>query len=109
MPDVSSFSSMNGVMEWKLNGKLHRKDGPAFINDNIPEKAWLQHGELHRMGGPAIIGPEGEFWYQRGHFHRLGGPAVTLKDGTKKWFLFGVFFKEELPKKEKTNWKREGF
>jgi hypothetical protein len=56
----------NGVMEWRLNGKLHREDGPAveFLNG-------------------------AKYWYLNGVLHREDGPAVELSNGTKKWYLNG--------------------
>ena len=40
--------------EWVLDGKFHRKDGPAreWING---AKSWWIHGYRHRLDGPALI------------------------------------------------------
>jgi hypothetical protein len=45
--------------EWILDGKFHRKDGPAreWING---AKSWWIHGYRHRLDGPAIIHQNGE-------------------------------------------------
>ncbi len=44
---------------WKLDGKLHRLDGPAVIQTN-GYKEWWQHYKRHRTDGPAKI-------YEYGH------------------------------------------
>jgi hypothetical protein len=54
-----------GVKEWRLHGKLHRKDGPAveWMNGN---KNWFLHNKLHREDGPAIEYDGGEEWWLNG-------------------------------------------
>lgn len=49
------------------------------------------NGELHREDGPAIIWPNGsEFWFLNGVEHREDGPAKTFTDsGAMMWFLNG--------------------
>ena len=44
----------DGVVEWRLDGQLHRMDGPAV---EWPDgyRAWYFMGKLHREDGPAII------------------------------------------------------
>lgn len=62
----------NGNEFWRLDGKLHRIDGPAIIHPNGYE-AWYFMGKLHREDGPALIRPnrisefylEGEFIPER--------------------------------------------
>lgn len=55
-----------GYKEWRLNGKLHRTDGPALECAN-GNKIWYLHGELHRTDGPAIESPDGyKSWYLHG-------------------------------------------
>jgi len=48
---------------WRLNGKIHRKAGPA-IEDGAGSKYWFQNGELHREDGPAVMWGHGrkEWW-----------------------------------------------
>ena len=50
-------------VEYTLNGKLHREDGPA-IEYADGDKEWYLHGKLHRIGGPAIERANGhkEYW-----------------------------------------------
>ena len=43
----------NGNKEYRLNGKLHREDGPAF-EGFAGDKAWYINGALHREDGPAV-------------------------------------------------------
>ena len=56
----------NGDKSWRLNGKLHREDGPAieYANGN-------------------------KCWYLNGKCHREDGPACEYVNGTKFWFLNG--------------------
>src|ERR1700691_2726470 len=54
----------NNILEYCLNGKCHREDGPAFIY------------------------PDGRmYYYLNGKCHREDGPAVIRKDGSKCWFI----------------------
>ena len=45
--------------EWKLDGKLHREDGPAYIKYYADENIWSKHycinGKYHREDGAAFI------------------------------------------------------
>jgi len=53
----------SGVKKWRLNGKLHREDGPAveYANGN---KAWYLNGRYHREDGPAFENASGhKGWY----------------------------------------------
>jgi len=60
----------SGTKEWRLDGKLHRTDGPA-IEWADGSKEWRLNGNFHRTDGPAIE------W-----INRTAGVA-------KKWFLNG--------------------
>jgi len=46
---------------WYRNGKLHRKDGPAYIHTETQE--WYLDGKLHRTDGPARITKWGDRYY----------------------------------------------
>jgi len=48
--------------EWRLNGKLHREDGPARIWAD-GSKSWWIHGNQHREDGPAYEGADGSTWW----------------------------------------------
>jgi hypothetical protein len=64
--------SPSGCITWKLAGRLHREDGPAFIYKGREE--WWLHGKTHRIGGPAIHSSDGRPGY---------------------WFIHGVEYSEE--------------
>ena len=62
----------SGTKEWILNGKLHRKDGPAC--------EWADGSK---------------FWYLNGKCHREDGPAVEYPNGSKSWYLNNERLTEE--------------
>ena len=86
----------NGVVMYKLNGKLHREDGPA-IERVDGSRAWYCNGVRHNSNGPAVIDSEGnKFWYLDGYLHRDNDlPAVEYKDGTKYWYQYGLCHRGE--------------
>lgn len=60
---------MDGGFEYRINGKLHRTDGPAVWNPSVKIMEFYQDGVLHNDSGPAVIrdiGMKGvkeiEFW-----------------------------------------------
>lgn len=57
---------------WKINGKMHRTDGPALIRED----------------GTRV-------WYIDGKLHRTDGPAVIWADGSKAWYIDGIEYPEE--------------
>lgn len=58
-------STMN-VKYWRLNGLLHRTDGPAVLYAD-GSQSWFKNGKRHREDGPAIIGRNGtKSWYLKG-------------------------------------------
>ena len=73
-PDIVDFG--NGYKEWYLNGKLHRKNGPA-----------VDFGNGHKE------------WYLNGKLHREDGPAIEYSDGRKGWYLNGEKVTEETVRK----------
>lgn len=82
--------SIAGVKRWKVNGKLHRVDGPAL---EYPDGSyvWYHNNTIHRLDGPAIYTKttgilEWRYW---NHLHRLLGPAVEHDDGSIEWWLDG--------------------
>jgi hypothetical protein len=61
-----------GNKRWRLNGELHREDGPAFENIN-GLKQWRLNGKLHRVDGPASIFSSGSRgWYLNGKKYTYG-------------------------------------
>ncbi len=56
----------NGNKYWRLNGNLHRTDGPA-IEYASGSKSWWINGKRHRTDGPAIEFYNGDkFWFING-------------------------------------------
>jgi len=79
----------NGTEIWKLNGKLHREDGPAVIWSDGTKEYYL-NGERHREDGPARIYADGsQAWYLNDQLHRTDGPARIWADGDQAWYLNG--------------------
>ena len=53
-------------------------------------KEWRRNGQLHRKHGPAVECKSGcKHWWENGKQHREDGPAVEHSDGGKEWWLFG--------------------
>lgn len=78
-----------GVKEWRLNGKLHREDGPA-VEYVSGHKEWYINGILHREDGPAVEMVDGaKRYYLNNRLHRKDGPAIERADGSKEWWLNG--------------------
>jgi hypothetical protein len=78
-----------GDQEWRVNGELHRTDGPAIIWADGRQE-WHVNGLPHRTDGPALIRADGaQAWYINGKLHRSGGPAVIWPDGAQEWFIDG--------------------
>lgn len=51
---------------------------------------WLSNGKLHRLDGPAVIDDNGDqYWMINDEMHRLDGPASEFADGGKEWFVNG--------------------
>ena len=80
---------LSNEVEYRLNGKLHRLDGPA-IERADGAKTWYVDGKLHRMDGPAMEWASGtKAWWVDNKRHRLDGPAFELADGYKEWWVDG--------------------
>jgi hypothetical protein len=88
----------DGTKRWLLNGKLHRKDGPA-VEYSDGDTRWALNGLYHRKDGPAVIYPDGtKYWYLKGKKHRIDGPAVILfngDNGIKPWWINGCAYSYE--------------
>ena len=60
------------------------------------DKFWRLNGKLHREDGPAIECANGtKCWYLNGEYHREDGPAVECSSGTKFWYLNGNALTED--------------
>lgn len=83
----------NGNIEYRLNGLVHREDGPARISAMDDIKQWFINGKLHRDDGPAVInkGAHGTLyyaWYWHGILHRKDGPAIIYPETNGlQWWL----------------------
>jgi hypothetical protein len=87
----------DGSKSWRLNGKLHRVDGPAWEGAN-GLKQWCLNGKRHRTDGPAWEGADGgKEWFLNDKRHRVDGPAIEDADGTKQWFLNGQLHRVDGP------------
>jgi hypothetical protein len=71
MKEPECFIDENGTKTWKLDGKYHRLDGPAIEDSGY--KAWCIDGRVHRLDGPAI-----EFY-----------------DGSKEWWINGIYYQTQ--------------
>jgi len=83
------ITNFNENIEYRLDGLLHREDGPAieWVNG---DKNWYVNGKLHREDGPACEYANGDkVWYQNDQLHREDGPAVKYSDGSKYWYYEG--------------------
>jgi len=68
---------------WRVNGKIHRENGPAFI-DRYKHRIlmeWCINGELHNENGPATM----DFDYEGNISHEwyLNGEIWEFKDRTQ--------------------------
>jgi len=77
-----------GRREWRLNGELHRTDGPA-VEFESGSKFWYKNGQRHREDGPAIDLFDGsKDWFLNGKRHRVDGPA-SIHYNIEEYYLNG--------------------
>jgi hypothetical protein len=79
----------DGCTEWRIDGKLHRLDGPARMWPS-GAKEWWVNGDMHRIDGPAYQGHifvssnngrhefDHHIWYVNGH---------NITDEVLEWML----------------------
>lgn len=66
-----------------MNKTSHR-----FISDN--HEIYKLNGNLHRVDGPAYIAGGFKSWWRYGKRHRSDGPAIeNITDGRYEWYLEG--------------------
>jgi antitoxin component YwqK of YwqJK toxin-antitoxin module len=86
---------------WRLNGVIHRNDGPAITHTNgvcENRQEYYRHGKRHRDDGPAIIEDGGWFrYYKNGQLHREDGPACRDIDGTEMFCYENELHREDGP------------
>lgn len=58
------------------------------------DKYWHYKGYFYRENGPAIENKIGSFWYKNGGYHREDGPAVMYTNGTKQYWLDGIWYQD---------------
>src|SRR5689334_5937524 len=59
---------------------------PVLTVDSSGRREWKLDGDLHRDDGPAVRLPDGTTeWWRHGRPHRVGAPAVESADGTLEW------------------------
>ncbi|HED37740.1 MAG TPA: hypothetical protein ENI76_05790 [Ignavibacteria bacterium] len=94
-PEITFNTS--DVKEWRVNGLLHREDGPAQEYPDGDKKWWI-NGKLHREDGPAVEWADGgKQWWINGKLHREDGPAEIRVDGSKEWLIHGRLHREDGP------------
>jgi hypothetical protein len=96
----------NGVEKWLLDGKLHRRGGPAAIYPDGREE-WWYHGIFNRVDGPRIKTGNVEIWYKDHKMHRLNAPAVLYPSGEKEWWVDGKRHRVDGPAIIKPNGTKE--
>jgi hypothetical protein len=62
---------------------------PTMTIDIFGDKRWRVDGVLHRTDGPAVEYTDGFLaWWVNGRLHRTDGPAVEDSNGEKRWYLY---------------------
>jgi transposase InsO family protein len=75
--------------EWYQYGELHRdNDLPAAVHANKIE--YYINDRLHRDNGPAFINNGYSAYYKHGNRHRIDGPAVIYSSGAVEYYIDGV-------------------
>ena len=70
--------------------------GIVFYYDDKTYK-FLKNGFLHRRDGPAYINEVGFSYWIEGKRHRLDGPAIETHDGSyKEWWIDGQQYNTSL-------------
>ena len=66
----------DGSQQWRVDGKLHRIDEPAYVDADGWQQWWVDN-KKHRIDGPVIIGADGkqEWW--------VDGKDITKE--VRKW------------------------
>jgi len=80
------------IKHYNAKEELHRLDGPAvdLLDGMCGTKEWFIDGKRHRKDGPAVIWADGDkIWFLNDRRHRLDGPAVEYNDMIV-WCLLGV-------------------
>jgi hypothetical protein len=93
----SNYSQLDNI-EYRVDGQLHRLDGPAATGGT---DWWYRYGRLHRDDGPAIDdGDCNAEWYQDGRRHRADGPAIDDGDFSMQYYQYGKLHRVDGPAQE---------
>ena len=106
MSDGSYPQTKNGTLIFKKKDDdnnyrhselIHRKNGPAVIDENGKE-SWYINNQLHREDGPAITDKQGnEAWFFNGKLHREDGPALKIAGKLIAYYIHGELHNEQKP------------
>jgi hypothetical protein len=90
---IPTMTETDGKKEWRLNGLLHREDGPAV--DGPDGKMWYLHGILHREDGPAVEGVDDDEGGYLNDMFQTEEDEPRNKEVYKAWYLNGEKLSEE--------------
>ncbi len=102
------YKGKKDIVYKNFEGKLHRKSGPAYINNVCGSEEWYIDGELHRDDGPAITHRQVMMWYKHGALHNLHGPAIVDPAGPSQYYIDGNRLSPKEYKKEIARRRRKG-
>ena len=86
-----------GALEWWVDSKRHRLDGPAVIDPDQTHgyEEWYVNGIRHRADGPAYTHGDEQKWFVNGKLHRIDGPAIVTSSN-RSWYLHGKLVPERM-------------
>ena len=73
---MSNIDPTNLKFQYRVNGQLHREDGPA-VEYNNGTKYWIIKDKNHRSDGPAVEWFNGRKSYYYYSFCPLGGGEIS--------------------------------
>lgn len=62
---IEKIENSSGLVEYRLNGAIHRTNGPAYYLDGVVW-SWYLFGKWHRYYGP-VSGYNEKDWYIHGN------------------------------------------
>lgn len=87
MPFIKKDNNITRYYKDDTCTKLHREDGPAWIEDDGTE-TWFFNGRPHRDDGPAVQWPCGrKEWWQHAELKREGGLPVIDDPDNGQWHM----------------------
>ena len=93
---LKKTSKTRWLKQWYLNGKRHRKNGPA-IEFSTKEKNWCIDGMLHRDHDlPAVIGKKSLMWFNRGMLCRIHSDKPSMISKTyQAWYYMDFLHRDK--------------